>query len=100
MQNMILVDASIIERVEELNRKLLRIEALLLEREQPKTIRFLRLPEVLERMNLSKTTWWQGVQDGIFPGGVKHGNARLWLESDIDDLMERMARNGVAEKVG
>lgn len=67
MQNMILVDSSIVESVEEMKRELTQIKDILSKREQPRNIRFLRLPEVLERMNLSKTTWWQGVQDGYFP---------------------------------
>ncbi|OPY85490.1 MAG: Prophage CP4-57 regulatory protein (AlpA) [Syntrophorhabdus sp. PtaU1.Bin153] len=52
--------------------------------------RFLRLPQVLERIPVSKSTWWAGIRKGIFPKGVKL-SARItaWRETDIDAICER-----------
>ena len=36
-------------------------------------IGFLRLPQVLEIIPVSKSTWWQGCKDGRFPKPVKLG---------------------------
>ncbi len=47
--------------------------------------RFLRLPEVLERIPVSKSTWWSGIRKGIFPKPVKLSTrTTAWMESDID----------------
>jgi predicted DNA-binding transcriptional regulator AlpA len=49
--------------------------------------RFLRLPEVLERIPVSKSTWWDGVRKGRFPKSVKLGpRTTAWRETDIDAL--------------
>ena len=32
---------------------------------------YVRLPQVLELIPVSRTTWWQGCKDGRFPKGVK-----------------------------
>ena len=74
----------------ELRSKMERIEALITER---KPSRLLKLPDVAERVGLSKSSFLKGVQEGCFPPGFKHGNNRLWLESDIESLIERMVRN-------
>jgi prophage regulatory protein len=49
--------------------------------------RLLRLPEVLARIPISKSTWWAGVKKGAFPKPRKLG-ARVcaWREQDIDAL--------------
>ena len=47
--------------------------------------RFLRLPQVLERVPVSKSTWWKGIRDGIFPKGIKLSTrTTAWRESEID----------------
>jgi prophage regulatory protein len=73
--------------MDEINLRLERIERLLQER---RPARLIKLPEVLDRLGISRTTFWEGVQAGFFPAGLKHGNNRLWLESDIDTVIERM----------
>jgi prophage regulatory protein len=51
--------------------------------------RLLRLPQVLERVPVSKTTWWAGVRSGRFPKPVKLGpRTTCWRESDIQRLVE------------
>jgi len=53
---------------------------------------FLRLPQVLERIPLSKSTWWSGVREGRFPKPVKlTERTSAWLQADIDALCDRLA---------
>jgi len=55
--------------------------------------RFLRLPEVLERVPVSKSTWWKGIRDGIFPKGVKLSpRTTAWREEDIDAICGQSGR--------
>jgi prophage regulatory protein len=53
--------------------------------------RFLRLPQVLERIPVSKSTWWAGIRKGIFPKPVKLSvRTSAWKESDINTLCTRL----------
>ena len=53
--------------------------------------RFLRLPQVLERYPVSKSTWWAGIREGKYPKPVKLSErTSAWRESDIDDLIDRL----------
>ena len=54
----------------------------------PAPLRLLRLPEVLNRVPVSKSTWWAGVASGRFPKPVRLGpRASAWLEGDINNLI-------------
>ncbi len=45
---------------------------------------FLRLPQVLELIPVSKTTWWDGVKEKRFPQPVKIGpKTTVWRVEDI-----------------
>ncbi len=47
--------------------------------------KFLRLPNVLERVGLSRSELYRRVQAGIFPRPIKVGvRAVAWVEADID----------------
>lgn len=60
-------------------------------------VRFLRLPQVLARIPVSKSTWWAGVRTGRYPAAVKLGpNVTAWRESDIAKLCEEFATGSVA----
>ena len=49
----------------------------------------LRLGEVLAVFPISKSSWYQGVLDGIYPKPVKIGpRASAWRASDIKKLIE------------
>ncbi len=51
----------------------------------------LRLPEVLKRFPVSRSTWWAGVKSGKFPKSVKIGpRMTAWRMSDIESLIQRM----------
>ena len=53
----------------------------------------IRLPEVLRRIPVSKSTWWAGVRTGKFPKPVKLGpRLTCWRLAEIDDLAERGVR--------
>ena len=65
---------------------------------QPK-LRFMRLPQVLERFPVSRATWWAGVKEGRYPKAVKLGpNCTAWIESEIDALIERQINASRATK--
>jgi prophage regulatory protein len=53
---------------------------------------YLRLPEVLRRFPVSRSTWWAGVKSGKFPAGHKlSARCVAWLESDILALIAQRA---------
>ena len=48
-----------------------------------------RLEEVLDRIPVSKSTWWKGVSDGRYPKPVMLGpRLPCWRLRDIQQLME------------
>jgi len=53
--------------------------------------RIIRLPEVIERVGLSKSTIYQNIQDGTFPKQLKLGRTSGWLESEIDAWIGNLA---------
>ncbi|QGY39038.1 AlpA family phage regulatory protein [Pseudodesulfovibrio cashew] len=58
----------------------------------------LRISDVLERIPVSKSTWWAGVKHGIYPAGLKLGaRCTVWRESDIDDLIDGLKRIAMGE---
>jgi len=49
----------------------------------------LRLPQVLELIPVSKSTWWLGVKENRFPQPVKLGpRTTAWRVEDIRALIE------------
>ena len=59
---------------------------------------FLRLPQVLQIIPVSKSSWWAGIRAGKFPKPVKlTERTSAWRRSDIDALCERLAGNGGTE---
>ena len=52
------------------------------------TTGFLRLPQVLRLIPVSKSTWWQGVRDGRFPQSVKlSARCTVWRAEDVRALI-------------
>lgn len=55
------------------------------------TDRLIRINEVLTRVPVSKSTWYQGVKDGRYPAAIKIGRrASAWRLADI----QRIATHG------
>lgn len=59
------------------------------------TCGFIRLPQVLKLIPVSKTTWWDGIRKGIFPAPV-HLTPRTtaWRVEDIRNYIESHAQGG------
>lgn len=59
-----------------------------------KSGRLLRIHQVLERIPVSKTTWYDGIKKGRYPAPVRlTPRTSAWLESDIDGLIERLCQD-------
>lgn len=55
--------------------------------------RLLKLPAVLERVQISKSEWYRRVRKGTVPSSVSLGaRAVAWLESDIDIFIESLKK--------
>lgn len=53
---------------------------------------FLRLPQVLAIIPVSRSTWWSRVRSGDFPQPVKLGpRTTAWRAADIAALLERLS---------
>jgi prophage regulatory protein len=53
---------------------------------------FLRLPEVLRIIPVSKSSWWLGVRSGRFPKPVKlTERTSAWRRSDIEALCNQLS---------
>lgn len=53
---------------------------------------FLRLPEVLALIPVSRATWYEGIKSGRFPMQVKLGaRASAWRRSDIERLIDNLS---------
>lgn len=49
---------------------------------------FLRLPEVLELIPVSKSTWWAGVKSGKYPKAVKlSSRITAWRTTEISNYI-------------
>jgi prophage regulatory protein len=60
--------------------------------------KLLRLPQVIERTSLRRSTIYEKMSDGSFPKPVKlNRRANGWVEDEISNWIEaRMAARGVA----
>lgn len=53
---------------------------------------FMRLPQVLAEIPVSKSTWWAGVRSGKFPKPIKlTARTSAWRRSDIDTLCAQLS---------
>ena len=56
---------------------------------------FLRLPQILAIIPISKSAWWEGCKEGRFPKPVKLGpRTTVWRAEEIAAFIERVGRNG------
>lgn len=60
---------------------------------------FLRLPQVLAIIPISKSTWWQGCKDGRYPQPIKLGpRTTVWRSADIFALVRRLSGQNMTEE--
>lgn len=53
---------------------------------------FLRLPQVLAIIPISRSAWWQGGKDGKYPKPIKLGpRTSVWKSTEIHALVEKIA---------
>jgi prophage regulatory protein len=58
-------------------------------------IGFLRLPDVLRHIPVSRSAWWAGIQNGRFPAPVKLGpRTTAWRVEDVRALIDQLGRPG------
>jgi predicted DNA-binding transcriptional regulator AlpA len=51
---------------------------------------FVRLPQILTLIPISRSAWWAGIRKGKFPQGIKLGSkTTVWRAEDIRHLIER-----------
>ena len=56
-------------------------------------MKVLRLPEVLARVGLSKSTLWRLINAGQFPRPIRLGSrATGWIEEEIDEWIASRSR--------
>lgn len=61
---------------------------------------FLRLPQVLEILPMSKSSWWAGVKIGKYPASCKiSSRITCWRKSDIYNLVEKLSGESVNKKM-
>ncbi len=55
-------------------------------------IGFLRLPDVLKLIPVSKSAWWDGIQKGFYPKAVPIGKrVSAWRVEDIRQLISAIS---------
>ena len=51
----------------------------------------LRLPEVLKRFPVSRTSWYDGIDLGLYPAPLRLGKRTVaWRASDIDRVIRNL----------
>jgi prophage regulatory protein len=61
---------------------------------EPPRARLLRLPEVIGRVGMSRSTIYQRMSEGRFPKSRSLGpKCAVWIEAEIDDWISEIASN-------
>lgn len=59
---------------------------------------FLRLPQVLAIIPISKSTWWEGCRTERFPKPVKLGpRITVWRAEDITELVQTLGKRSALQ---
>ena len=54
---------------------------------------FVRLPQILSILPISRSTWWAGVKRGRYPKPVKlSARVTMWRAEDIHALLKELAQ--------
>ena len=56
---------------------------------------FLRLPQIMELVPISKSAWWEGCRTGRYPKPVKLGpRTTVWRAEDIAAFVQSLGNQG------
>lgn len=56
---------------------------------------FVKIPQILAVIPVSRSTWWAGVKKSRFPAPIKLGaNTTVWKAEDIHALIKQIAEKG------
>ncbi len=59
---------------------------------QPRPDRLLRVPQITERLGISRSLWWRWTKEGHAPKGIKLSpRVTCWRESDIEKLIASLS---------
>jgi prophage regulatory protein len=59
-------------------------------------VRLYRLRQVLERIPVSRSAWYDGVSNGRYPRGYSLGpRTTVWRSDDIDHIIETISAGGL-----
>jgi prophage regulatory protein len=61
--------------------------------------RFIRLPQVIDRVGMARPTIYRMIQHGQFPAPVKVGSAALWSEAEVSAWLDARIAERDARKV-
>ncbi len=61
---------------------------------------YMKLPEVMERTGISRTSIYHRIQSNSFPRPVKLGRSSVWLVEDIDEWFEECKDGQHTHKAG
>ncbi|MGC1954841.1 MAG: AlpA family phage regulatory protein [Gammaproteobacteria bacterium] len=51
---------------------------------------FVRLPQILALIPISRSAWWEGIRQGKYPKGIKLARkTTVWRAEDIRRLIDR-----------
>ena len=57
--------------------------------------RLLRINQVLARVPIGRSSWWEGCRTGRYPKPIKLGpRTTVWREEDIDAFIESLGKQG------
>lgn len=58
---------------------------------------FVRLPDILARVPIGRSTWFEWVQTGKAPKGIRlGGRITAWKVEDVKAFIERLGKEGQA----
>lgn len=65
-----------------------------------KSLRLIRMSEVLRRNGLGRTATYALIARGEFPAPVKSGRASRWVEGEIDEWIRQLMRGRTGGQAG
>lgn len=70
----------------------------LLNQNEFETKGFVRLPQILKILPVSRSAWWNGIKSGLYPPGIKLGHrTRVWRFEEIENLMAKLDEGEVSK---